>query len=94
MSVELLQYLSEESVHALREKQTSQRVKSASDEVLVTLVAIKILNDHYCSDKKLWTFVEKKSRKAILPKLGISAKMLSEYLGEVNPCFKKGQWNK
>ena len=83
-----------ESVQELRSEQTSQRVKDASDEVLMTLVAIKILNKHYSSSKKLWTLVEKKSRNAIRPKLDINANVLSEYLEEVNPCFQKSQWNK
>ena len=91
MSEKLIKFLSVQSVDELREKQTDDKVKAVSDEVLITLIAIKILNDHYKPSKKLWNLVEKKSRKAAIAKLSITGKELSAYLSEVENCFSKSQ---
>jgi len=95
MSEKLLKYLSVESVSELRAQQATKTMKDVSDEVLLTLVAIKILNYHYEDYKKLWTLVEKKARKALIPKLNVDAKTITYYV-ESNPseiaiCFDKAQ---
>ena len=91
MSDNLLKFLGVETIAEIREKQTNDKVKAVSDEVLLTFVAIKILNNHYKKSKKLWTLVEKKSRKAVLKSLEVTGKELSIYLNEVEPCFKRNQ---
>ena len=75
-SDKLLQYLSVSDMKALREKQTSEKVKKASDDILLTLIAIRILTDCYKDDKKLWTLVNKKARKALHTSLTASPKDL------------------
>ena len=41
-------------------------LRQASDEAVLTIVGIKILNEFFASDRKLWALVEKKARKFIM----------------------------
>jgi len=70
-------------------------MRDASDEALLTLVAIKILNDNYASYKKKWTLVDKKARKALLSKMNVDSKMIAHYVesnpSEIATCFNKGE---
>ena len=59
-----------------------------TDEVVLTLVAIKILSTYYSEDKKLWSLVEKKARKFIQDKLALNSTMVQTLLDEFEPCFK------
>ncbi len=81
------------TIDEIRTKQTNQAVQAASDEALLTLIAIKITNDQYAGSKKLWALIEKKARKALMPVMGIQAKALNTVLDEVEPCFRKDYWN-
>ena len=61
------------------------------------MIAIKILNDHYAGYKKLWNLVEKKARKALIVKMGLDAKEISNQLesnpSEIDLCFNRGKSN-
>jgi len=87
MTDSLFKRLISKEIAELREKQSNEKVKEASDEVLLTLIGLKILNTFYKDSKKLWNLVEKKSRKAVLAKLSVTGKELTGYLDEVDPCF-------
>ena len=89
MSDSLLQFLSVDSVNKLREKQTNDKVKAMTDDELLTLIGIKILNAFYKGSKKLWILVEKKSRKTLQSKM--SNKDITKILAEVEPCFSISQ---
>ena len=70
-------------------------MKATSDEALLTLVAIKILNEYFYEKKKLWALVDKKARKALIPILGVDKKDLADFieanLSELNDCFDGGR---
>ena len=69
-------------------------MKDTSDEALLTLVAIKILNIYFNEKKKAWALVEKKARKALIPILGVDSKELDDFIraspSEINICLDKG----
>ena len=43
----LIQHVNADSIEGLKAKQTADQVKGVNDEVLLTLIGIKILNDNY-----------------------------------------------
>ena len=74
MTVKIIEYVTEADASKIMAKQnmeSSTHMKALNDqslltdEVVLTLVAIKILSTHYNEDKKLWSLVEKKARKFI-----------------------------
>ena len=50
------------SIEELIEMQKNLPVKAENEEVLRTLVAIRILNEHFREKQVLWKLVEKKAR--------------------------------
>ena len=63
MTNKLFDYISAETVQELRGKQPAevQQATQGNDEVLLTLVAVKILNQFFANEKKLWALVAKKA---------------------------------
>ena len=62
MKEKLYEMIKASSAKELMEMQQNRSVKVAKEDVLRTLVAIKILNDHYKEKQALWKLVEKKAR--------------------------------
>ena len=89
MTDKIVERINAETIEELQEKQTSAQVKAASREVLLTLVAIKILQDHFQTNIALWRLVEKKARKFCMKELGVDDAGLKALLAEVNACFHK-----
>lgn len=74
MTPALMNLLSVDSVSQLKLDQASDHMlRQASDEAVLTIVGIKILNQFFASDRKLWALVERKARKYIM-----SASMLDK----------------
>ena len=59
------------------------------EDVLRTLVAIKLLNDHYKDKQVLWKLVEKKARDFCKINLQVSETDLNKLLDEVVITFHK-----
>ena len=59
---ELLEVLEPETIDEVRSRQIDGVVKSADDDVLLTLVAVKILNEHYEDKITLWGLIERKAK--------------------------------
>ena len=59
------------------------------DDELLTLVAIRMLNDVYYDNKKIWKLVEKKARKFLLQSMATpNAQDLNVAISNVVTCFK------
>ena len=56
---------------------------------VLAIAAIKILNDHFSKDKKLWYLVEKKARKYILSNTGLSKDDLDKVLKTFQPMYQE-----
>ena len=54
VNAKLLDVVEPNSIEELKEQQTDALVKGADNDVLVTLLAIKILNDHFAEKFTLW----------------------------------------
>ena len=67
--------------------QTNRSVKGASEDVLRTLVAVKILRDHYKDKNVLWKLVEKKACDYCKKNLKVSDQALTQMLQEVVTSF-------
>ena len=57
MTPDLLHLLETKTIHELRAQQKDGVVKSLDDEMLITLVGLKILEDHYSDKAKLWGLI-------------------------------------
>ena len=54
MSEQLFDMIEAGSAKELQEMQTNNAVKAVNEDILRTLVAVKILNDHFKDKKALW----------------------------------------
>ena len=69
MNTSIFSMLSVDSASELVAQQADDhmlRNAGFSDEIVLTLVAIKILHDFFDKDKKLWNLVERKARRFVL----------------------------
>ena len=70
MTESILSFLTTNSVNELRSNQNDGSVvknqSRVSNEVLLTIAAIKVLNEKFIANKKIWMLVEMKARKFIL----------------------------
>ena len=70
MQPALLSFLSVDSIQALRNAQDSSSIlkqeSRVSNQAVLTLTGIKILNEFFPDSKKIWTLVEKKARKFVM----------------------------
>ena len=57
MSEAFFNQLQESNGNKLRSLQTNSTLKTASDSVLLTFVALNVLNTQFASDKNLWKLV-------------------------------------
>ena len=57
MSEAFFNQLQESNGNKLRSLQTNSTLKTASDSVLLTIVALNVLNTQFASDKNLWKLV-------------------------------------
>ena len=71
----------------LRALQTNSTFKNANDDILRTMVAIKILNDHFQETNALWKLVEKKAFAFCKKQLKMNEAMVSKMLEEVVTTF-------
>ena len=70
MSNSILALLTDKNVNALRVSQSHYIVLTnaarVSNETLLTLAGIKVLNQYFSENKKIWMLVERKARKFIM----------------------------
>ena len=76
MTEKLFEMIKANSAKELMEEQQNRSVKAAKEDVLRTLVAIKILNEHYKEKQALWKLVEKKARDFCKKNLKVSDQAL------------------
>ena len=89
MSEALFGMIVSNTAEELRALQTNGKVKNASDDVLRTIVAVKILNDHYQETSALWKLVEKKAFDYCRKQLKMSEAVVRKMLDEVVTSFDK-----
>ena len=94
MQDSLFTTLSVDSILELREAQLAdhalRNVELISDEAALTMVTIKILNEYFAKDQKLWGLIERKARKFILTTMrdaGLTKEGLDAALTDLKPCF-------
>ena len=96
MTDTLLAMLTVESVEEIRAAQDANHIIRAgaggqqlSQEVVLTMVGIKILREFFAEDQKLWNLVEKKALKfAVKSAPGIDRDSLSAAIDSLNTMFK------
>ena len=94
MTPAILSFLSVNSVSELRDAQEANSIlKQAGkvpDEAALAMAAVKILNDYFENDRKLWNLVEKKARKYILQaSTGITKEALNIALASFLPMYSE-----
>lgn len=76
MKETLMNFLNVQTLNELREKQPNKHAFKAegqvSDDVALTIAGIKILNQYFEKNRKLWNLVEKKARKYVLGQTGMT----------------------
>ena len=90
MKDSLLGLLKVNSVQSLRDSQEPGHAVHSlqlSDEALLTLTAIKILNQNFGKDKKLWNLVERKARKFLLANASMTKESLEAALIDFRTFF-------
>ena len=87
MSEQLFDMIEAGSAKELQEMQTSNSVKAVNEDILRTLVAVKILNDNFKDKKALWQLVEKKAIDHCKKNLKVSNQALMVMLQEVVTSF-------
>ena len=96
MADTLLAMLTVGSVEEIRAAQDANHIIRAgaggqqlSQEVVLTMVGIKILREFFAADQKLWNLVEKKALKfAVKSAPGIDRDSLSAAIDSLNTMFK------
>lgn len=93
MKETLLQLLTCSSVAELQAAQVKESspwdTMPIEGKSVLAIAAIKILNDHFSKDKKLWYLVEKKARKYILSNTGLSKDNLDKVLKTFQPMYQE-----
>ena len=62
-------------------------IRDASEKVWLTLVAIKVLNDFFGKDQKLWNLVEKKARAFVVKASSLTKAQVCEILSKFDPQY-------
>ena len=90
MQSDLHLMLTAESVLQLRQAQPEDHILRKSkfnDQVVLTLVAIKILNQYYAENRKLWNLVEKKARRFVMNSTGATKETIDTALENLVTTF-------
>ena len=89
MTPDLLKLLETKTIYELRTQQQDGVVKSSDDEVLLTLVGLKILEHNYTDKAEVWGLIGQKVRRCCQERLALSDEALTVLLEGVTTCFKK-----
>ena len=94
MTAAILEFLSVNSVAELRDAQEANSILKEAvkvpDEAALAIAAVKILNEYFEKDRKLWNLVEKKARKYILQaSSGITKEALNTALESFQPMYNE-----
>ena len=94
MTPEILSFLTVNSVAELRDAQVAgsilKQAGKVPDEAALAMAGVKILNQYFEKDRKLWNLVEKKARKYILQaSTGITKEALNTALESFQPMYSE-----
>ena len=98
MSERLLELVEAETVDDLRDSQPAGASiallskENTPDSVLLTLIAIKILQVFFVDHQRSWFLVEQKAKAAALTTAGYDLQDFETLLAQVNPCFSVSIW--
>ena len=91
MNESLLNLLTVSSTSELRESQPNghilRQAGKVSDDVVLAMVAIKILTQYFAKDSKLWSLVGKKARKFVMASTGMEKNALQEAIQNIESNF-------
>ena len=93
MSDKLYEHLEVDNLAQLQNANSDIGLKCTEGELL-TLIALKLLMDHYSANQKVWKLVDKKARKALMQSMAIDNLKLNVALSKVNTCFRREKWDK
>ena len=89
MPEQLFDMIEANSAKELQEMQTNNSVKAVNEDILRTLVAVKILNENFKDKKPLWKLVEKKAIDYCKKNLKVSDQTFMVMLQEVVTSFNE-----
>ena len=90
MQNSLILMLTVDSVSQLREAQPEDhtlRKGEYTDEIALTLAAIKILDQYFTGNRKLWILVEKKARRFVMTSSGATKEIIDKALEDLVTCY-------